>query len=267
MDRRVFEIHDLDNRELPLLYHVGGRGTISNWHENLELLYCVSGTGLLVCGGIEYTMVPGHIYAVNSNEMHGIFDQGQLAYDCLIVDMNFLKLNALHMDQVELKTDILSPEAAHIMEQIAGEMAEKGPYCAPRVRALCLLLMVLLLRNFSKNGEESNRFQPSDEPIKQAVAYIHGNYGEKMTLESLASLTGFSKCYFARRFKKITGMTVVAYINLIRCRKAQKLLEQKQLSVLQVANRCGFENASYFSRTYRSIMGHLPSTAEQTGTE
>lgn len=259
MDRRAFEIHDLDNRELPIYYHVGGHGSISNWHENLEFLYCTAGKGLMVCGGVEHIMLPGHIYAVNSNEMHAMFDYGQLRYDCLIVDMAFLKLNALHMDAVELKTDIASAEAAGIMKQIAGEMAEQGEYCAPRVRALCLLLMVHLLRNFSKQSVENSRLQPSDEPIKQAVAYIHGNYAEKMTLESLASRTGFSKCYFARRFKKITGMTVVNYINLIRCRKAQLLLEQGQLSVLQVANRCGFENASYFSKTFRTVMGFLPS--------
>lgn len=267
MDRKAFEIHDLDNRELPVLYHVGGNGTISNWHENLEILYCTAGKGLLVCGGVEHTMLPGHLYACNSNEMHAAFDQGALKYDCLIVDMQFLKLNAIRMDQVELKTDIFSPEAVGIMKQIAGEMAEQDPYCAPRVRALCLLLMVLLLRNFSKDTEESSRFQSSDEPIKQAVAYIHGNYAERMTLESLASSTGFSKCYFARRFKKITGMTVVNYINLIRCRKAQKLLEKGQLSVLQVANRCGFENASYFSRTFRTVIGHLPSESCKTDKE
>ena len=99
MDRKAFEIHDLDNRELPVLYHPGGNGTISNWHENLEILYCTAGKGLLVCGGVEHTMLPGHLYACNSNEMHAAFDQGALKYDCLIVDMQFLKLNAIHSEK------------------------------------------------------------------------------------------------------------------------------------------------------------------------
>lgn len=256
MDQKVFEIHDLDKQELPLYFHPDCTGSISNWHENLEFLYCTSGTGLLVCGAVEYTMQPGHIYAINSNEVHGMFDQGQLKYDCLIVDMKFLKQNALHVDQTELKTDIVCPEAAEIIGQIAEE---KGAYAAARARGLCLLLMVMLLRDHTRDVSESARFQRSDEPIKQAVAYIHGNYAEKLNLDTLAAQVGFSKYYFARRFKKVTGMTVVEYINLIRCRNAQGLLEQKQCSVQQAAVRCGFENASYFSKTFRAVMGVLPS--------
>ena len=120
----------------------------------------------------------------------------------------------------------------------------------------------MLHRHSRRSSERENRMQSSDENIKRSVEYIETNYSKKLTLEQIAEEAGFSKYYFARQFKKVTGMTVVGYLNLIRCTKAKKLLEQGQYSVLQVANRCGFENASYFSKTFRQIMGMLPSDVE-----
>ena len=263
MSANSYEIHNFNNQELPILFHIGGRGCTPNWHENLEFLHCLAGRGLLVCAGAEYEMQPGHIYVINSNELHSIFDLGELVYDCLIVDMHFLLQNSLPMETLELETDIYCPEASEILQNIAIQTQDTKPYAATTVRALCLLLMVKLFSNFGRTEEENERYHNADDAIKQVIAFIHRNCDHKLTLDELAAEAGFSKYYFTRRFKKTTGMSVVAYINLIRCHKAEKLLLQNQLSVLEVANRCGFENASYFSKTFCSIMGVHPSQVKQ----
>ena len=54
-------------------------------------------------------------------------------------------------------------------------------------------------------------------------------------------------------------MTVVAYINATRCRNARNLLLGQKHSVSEVAALCGFENSSYFSKTFKAVMGCLPS--------
>lgn len=258
-----YEIHGLEHKDMPVIFWAGGHGTVPNWHENIEMLYCTKGKGQLFCGGEEYLMVPGHIYVINASELHSAFDLGQLNYYCLIVDANFLSQNSLKTVGLELETDVDSGEVIAIYQSIIREMEMPGPFHAALIRSLCLNLMVQLLRRHSRrSSERENRMQSSDENIKRSVEYIETNYSKKLTLEQIAEEAGFSKYYFARQFKKVTGMTVVGYLNLIRCTKAKKLLEQGQCSVLQVANRCGFENASYFSKTFRQVMGMLPSDVE-----
>ena len=92
---------------------------------------------------------------------------------------------------------------------------------------------------------------------------MKSNYGERLTLEKIAEEAGLSKYYFARAFKKTTGMTVVSFLNIIRCRYARGLLLNKKHSVREAAYLCGFENDSYFSKTFKKVMGYLPSEVTQ----
>lgn len=209
---------------------------------------------------MEHTMEPGHIYVINPNELHSTFDRGGLYYYCLIVDDEFLSQSGVNIQRMEIETVVCDSLSNRVFDEIICQMEAAGPYYAPRVRGLVLLLLSQLLEQHGKRPHgQSPRLHDPDAPIKLAVDFIKANYARKLTLEEIAAEAGFSKQYFANRFKKSIGMTVVAYINLVRCRKAKKLLVQKKMSVLQVANQCGFDNASYFSKTFREVMGVLPS--------
>ena len=105
--RKRYEIHGLEHKDMPVIFWASGRGTVPNWHENIEMLYCTKGKGQLFCGGEEYLMVPGHIYVINASELHSAFDLGQLNYYCLIVDANFLSQNSLKTAGLELETDVI----------------------------------------------------------------------------------------------------------------------------------------------------------------
>lgn len=265
MDSGIHELHQFPVSQLPMLFPTHApNGCGPNWHKDIELLYCTAGTGILICNGVEHTMVPGHIYAVSPNELHTIFDRGELFYHCMIIDDDFLRQNCIPTDTLNLETDITDPEIRRIYLDIIHQLESAPAHYTTRIRGLLLLLAVHLLEYSSKNPQYSaQRPQDPDAPIKLAVDFIKANYSRKLTLEEIASVAGFSKQYFASRFKKSIGMTVVEYINLVRCRKAKKLLAQKELSIQQIANQCGFENTSYFSKTFRQTMGMLPSAVRR----
>lgn len=265
MDTVLHELHQFPNPQLPLLFPTHARsGCGPQWHKDIELLYCTAGKGTLICNGIEHAMEPGHIYVVNPNELHTALDRGGLLYHCLIIDDEFLRQNCIPTDSLYLETDITDPEAKQIYERIVVQIETAQSHSAARIRGLLLLLIARLLEcSIKSTRETSARPQNTDAPIKLAVDFIKANYARKLTLEEIAAQAGFSKQYFASRFKKATGMTVVEYTNLIRCRKAKKLLEQKELSIQQIANRCGFENLSYFGKTFREVMGMLPSAVKR----
>lgn len=259
------ESHQFPDPQLPIYFPTHARnGCGPQWHKDIELLYCTAGAGTLLCNGIAHTMEPGHIYAINPNELHTALDLGGLFYHVLIIDDDFLLQNSIPTDRIEFKTNICCEKANQLYGEIMHELETRTAYYAPKIRGLLLLLIAVLLESSTKSvPEQIAHLQDPDAPIKAAVDYINRHYAKKLTLDEIAGVAGFTKQYFANRFKKSIGMTVVDYINFVRCRKAKKLLARKQVSVMEAAAQCGFENASYFSKTFRRVMGMLPSQVEQ----
>ena len=95
--------------------------------------------------------------------------------------------------------------------------------------------------------------------IKQAIGLIRSQSDHDISLDSISKFVGLSKYYFAREFRRVTGHTFVSYVNLIRCEKAKKLLAENQLRIGDIGRACGFDNQSYFTRTFRLQTGMLPS--------
>ena len=60
------------------------------------------------------------------------------------------------------------------------------------------------------------------------------------------------------RFKRVTGQSIVDYINARRIEAAQKLLETTELSIGSVAEQTGFASAAHFRRVFRETMGVGP---------
>ena len=70
-------------------------------------------------------------------------------------------------------------------------------------------------------------------------------------------MTGYSKYHFCSRFKSLTGMTYLNYLNSVRVRRACLLLQQGE-SVQAVCRATGFENVSYFIQMFKKIRHVTP---------
>jgi len=258
-----YETHHLEDKELPFIFHldtIRGNGECCNWHDNIEVLYCVEGSGTIFCNSTEYHMQKGDIVVINSNYLHGASAEEQLKYYCLIVDLGFLEENKLPLDKLELDCHVVTYDARHLYEAVIREVQKQDPYRDAGIRTAVLQLMVYLCRYHSTIKAENTKTENDiHDSIKSAIGYVRANYAGKLTLEEVADRVGLSKYYFAREFKKATGMTLVTFINTYRCRNAIKLLSRKHCSIHEAAQKSGFENDSYFSKTFKNLMGYLPS--------
>lgn len=99
--------------------------------------------------------------------------------------------------------------------------------------------------------------------IKKAVCYMKGNLSRRISLEEVASYCCLSKYHFSHLFKRDVGISFVDFLNKIRIEKALQYLETTDLAVQQIAHLVGFEESSYFTRTFRKYMQHSP-TAYRT---
>lgn len=98
----------------------------------------------------------------------------------------------------------------------------------------------------------------TSQPVTAAVAYILEHLDKKLTVASLSKLAYMSESSFFRTFKNEMGISPVEYINGERIKLAQHLLSRKELSIRQIAMRCGFNSPNYFTRMFKKRFGISP---------
>lgn len=261
---RQYETHRMPDPLLPFIFHrrfsFTGRHGLVNWHENVELLFCTEGRGEVRCGQEVQPFLPGDLFVVNADLPHCVGSNGTVAYRCLIVDNGFFLQNGLPVGEMYFRSHIRQPEAAELFEAVTAAYARQeagAPLAAAEIRSAVLrLLLYLCTRHRSARPGEA-AFSGSG-PVKKAVDYLRRHALEPVTLDQISAHAGVSKFYLARQFRTYTGKTVVQTLQLIRCTEAQRLLEDGA-SVTEAASACGFENLSYFTRTFKKLFGVLPS--------
>ncbi|SDD93383.1 helix-turn-helix domain-containing protein [Pedobacter soli] len=96
--------------------------------------------------------------------------------------------------------------------------------------------------------------------IAETVNYILINLNQDLSVTVLASRINQHPDYFSRLFKTFTGERPVNYVLGKRIERAQYLLATSQLSYSEIANQTGFDNLSYFSKSFKKITGMSPGT-------
>jgi len=254
-----FENHTFDEN-LPLIFHVDRLFSpakikcISNWHDNIELIYCVEGEGLAVIEGVPVPLAQDNLLIINSGDIHYITSDTHMVYNCLIIDSSFLLEQGIDVSQVFFTSNITDERAAVFFKLLITELEEQNDYYQSLLKGEILAFMAYLCRHYSHIGEHTVH----NDRIKNILIYIREHFTEEINVDTIASHAGFSRYHFSRQFKQSTGMTVMEYVRFLRCRRAKELL-QDGWSAGKVSAACGFSDVSYFTKVFKKHFGVLPS--------
>ncbi|UJJ31329.1 AraC family transcriptional regulator [Halopseudomonas maritima] len=94
---------------------------------------------------------------------------------------------------------------------------------------------------------------------RRVFDYIEAHLDQPLPLAELAMQCQLSEYHFARMFKRSVGLAPHQYVMNRRLALACELLRNSQISLLEIALRCGFSSASHFSNRFRQAMGVPPS--------
>ena len=133
--------------------------------------------------------------------------------------------------------------------------AGEEPDC-PNELYLALLLYYVDLEY--QNESRATAAPPRNETVEQVCAYLAVNYQQKFSLSEVAAKFYLSPYYLSRVFRRVTGQSIVDYLNARRIEAAQKLLETTNLSISAVAEQTGFASAAHFRRVFRETMNISP---------
>jgi AraC-like DNA-binding protein len=97
-----------------------------------------------------------------------------------------------------------------------------------------------------------------DSKFKNVIDYINNNFHNDISSFKLSLLFGYDEAYFCRRFKAVTGLTPMNYIQILRLESAKKKIKSEKLNISEVSALCGFKDASYFTRCFKKRYGVTP---------
>ncbi|KAB8125766.1 AraC family transcriptional regulator [Gracilibacillus oryzae] len=95
--------------------------------------------------------------------------------------------------------------------------------------------------------------------IAKSVTFMEKNFSEDISLSDIVQVSGLSKYHFTRLFSKTMGETPIQFLTRIRIQYAADLLQQRKLSVEEIAKKVGYTNGNYFSKVFKSILNVTPS--------
>lgn len=95
--------------------------------------------------------------------------------------------------------------------------------------------------------------------VRKVVDYISENYRENITLAKLASLVNMSETGLSRLFRNVTRMSCIDYVIEYRLSLAVSMLHFSNKPIIEIAYEVGFNNISYFNRTFKKHFNQTPS--------
>lgn len=239
-----------------------------HWHREWELNYVTEGEGIMRIGDREAEVHPGDILLIRPEVLHAIETEGCLCYDTVVFSTEMLGSS-----EDRCYTEMIFPLCRGTARLLPvhtdnpcylqlKECAEHIIFCAKENRAQTDLLMkgelLKLLWYMEQSGSVIYRQETDSwEEIRTVLDYMAEHYEDVITIELLARQVHLSESYFMQRFREISGMGAIEYLNRLRIQKAcEKILGGT--AVADAAYQCGFKNLSNFNRKFKVITGCTP---------
>lgn len=144
-----------------------------------------------------------------------------------------------------------------IFDSIVREKEQESLMSEDMLNLLTQQLLISIYRHMPQTFSDIT--EDCFEIICRIQNRFEWDYQTRFTLAELAEEYGVSVFYLSHLFRKITGHSVMGYLQSCRIAAAKKFLAESDLSISQVVSSCGFSDSSNFSRTFRACVGCSPS--------
>jgi len=150
-------------------------------------------------------------------------------------------------------------QLSHLLALIHRELTSEGAGSVLFIQGLAQSLAVHLIRHYA--SQESERDRQNALPgakLRRALAFMEAHLQEPFDLTQVAREVGMSAFHFSRLFKKATGLSPSHQFIRQRVAKAQRLLQETDTSIIEIAMSVGYSSPSHFAQIFRRETGMSP---------
>lgn len=249
-------------------------------HTEFELSLILSGKGIYKTENGDFDIQEGDIFIYSTNEYHcitDIFSDGDKMYmkllniqfspsfimrtDSLNSNIEYMNIffsrNKTFKNRID-RTNIYNSKLKELILSIKSECENKEPCYETIVFARLTEIFTLLLRHYNLTENKNVKALRHLDNITAAVTYINRHYTEDITLDEITKAAHMNKTTFISSFRLIYNMTTWDYINIKRIEDSLTLLKSTNLTVLDIATKCGFNSTASFNKIFKKTTGITP---------
>lgn len=255
----------------------GQRNFRKHAHTRFEIALVNAGTGEYTTKTSVYPIAPGDLFIFASNEIHCITkaSEGGLCLTNLHFEPRYLInnhkndsfINFCFSHAPAFQNRIPCQKAATLTRfflAIREELQQESYGYLPSISACLDLFFVELLRHHSYSELSKKDMSGNAFPVLSVFSYIDEHLEDTLTLEALASVAGLSPNYFSHIFKKQNGISLWDYITAKRIERSIRLItSDNNLTMLEIAMKCGFNNTVNFNKAFKKQTGITPSSLKK----
>ena len=257
-------------------YHIKNEGRSFqipvHWHDELEIIYVKSGFLTVSISGENYIGTPGDAFVVSPGNLHFMGSQaGEVDYFTFLFPLEYISFCTDDMLDDKLLTPLknghlmirprIKDAAKELCEQLAeiymAKNDEKKLEIAVQIKTKIILLQ-FILEMWEKGSVIENDKSGRNTIEKEMISYIQQNFMEKISLKEFSEQFHLSEKYISRYFKEHFHITLSQYIKHLRLEHAKQLLQDTDTPVTEIAMQSGYQNVSYFIRSFKKTYGVSP---------
>lgn len=242
-----------------------------HYHPEIELVCVVSGGGTRHVGYHKSDFINGDLVLIGSNIPHSGFGLNssdpheeiviQFKEDILIFPEQETEGLAVRELLETAKYGILFTEEtkAKMLPKLREIVDRKGYY-----RYIVLLQILLELARTKDYTLLNNDVMPysviskNKTRLQNIFTYVEQHFDRNIDIQTAANLANLTLPAFCNFFKKTTQITFTEFVNRYRISKACLFISQDK-SISECGYTCGFNNVTYFNRTFKKYTGKTPS--------
>lgn len=248
-----------------------------HWHEELEAAIITEGRAVIIAGNEKYTIHKGEGFFINSSILHGCWDLDgsasrfhSIVFHPRLVGgsmdsvfyLNYIKplLENHTLESIHLKQETAwQAEVLNAIES-AWQAAyhELSGYEFKVRNALSEMIFLLQCNISNTNRSFTAKKTRNSDRIKSMLRYIHEHYREELNITKIAESASISESECLRCFHSTIHITPIQYVRQYRIQRAANLLAATEERISDIAMQCGFQDMSYFTKTFREMKGCTP---------
>ena len=259
------------NTEYVIRKYQNDQNPIAHMHEKFEVFISLSDRGSLFVKEKGYPLSYGAIFILQPFEIHRCFSHGNVEHERYILQFPKEVLERLSTKNTDLigifsHAPVVIVASGEQMEELLGILQKlhdesDGSFGEDVLRNLTFELFLLKIAQLAYDSKDALPVKGEEEEgssqIDEILQYIHENYAENISLDSVAKHFYISKSRLCKIFKDHTGFSVGDYIITYRIRMACVLL-RKGIHVKEVGERVGFRTSTHFIRIFKQRTGYSP---------
>ncbi len=244
-----------------------------HWHDEVEIIYIKKGRGRVTLDFTSFYVEAGDIIVVTPGQLHAIGPaEHSMEYENIIFSLDLLRAGSMDALNQEFFEPFLAGSIG--FEHLICRDHENYPAlssCLNRADNICrsfpkgyrLAIKGCLFEFFytiftNSTDIPAAKSDPRLERLKTVLKYIEMHYSHAISIDEIAAVAGFSASHFMRFFKAAMGMSFTLYLSAYRLSMAARLLVSTNDSILDIALSCGYENLSYFNRSFKKRYKKTP---------